>query len=205
MDYSSNYYGHGYGSTSYPSGYQQQQQQQQQQQYSQGQHQQQQYPPQSQYPQYSQQHQYQQPQYQQPQGYEHYSQMTGYPQRQPSFGPQDSCSQDSYSQYSHDTLSQYSGKSRPKTEYDYDKIETTDRGIKDYFMTSSFDEYGMEQSRVSKSKFVAALALGGAALYAAKKGYQQYQDKKMMQQIHEEGPSYPPDVKSEHGSQFGYN
>ncbi|KAJ2349286.1 hypothetical protein GGF43_004431, partial [Coemansia sp. RSA 2618] len=97
----------------------------------------------------------------------------------------------------------YSGKSRPKTEYDYDKIETTDRGIKDYFMTSSFDEYGMEQSRVSKSKFVAALALGGAALYAAKKGYQQYQDKKMMQQIHEEGPLYPPDVKTQMNNGYG--
>ncbi|KAJ2632648.1 hypothetical protein IW137_004655, partial [Coemansia sp. RSA 1287] len=135
-----------------------------------------------------------QPQYEPTPGYEYYTQPTLSP-RQPSFGP-------SAPTHTYDTLSQYSATTRPKTEYDYDKIETTDRGVKDYFMKSSFDEFGEEQSRVSKSKFVAALALGGAALFAAKKGYERYQERKMQEQME---PVYPPDDKSVNGSQLGFN
>ncbi|KAJ2127937.1 hypothetical protein IW136_006243, partial [Coemansia sp. RSA 678] len=149
-----------------------------------------QYPSQPQYPSQSQ----YQPQYEPTPGYEYYTQPTLSP-RQPSFGP-------SAPTHTYDTLSQYSATTRPKTEYDYDKIETTDRGVKDYFMKSSFDEFGEEQSRVSKSKFVAALALGGAALFAAKKGYERYQERKMQEQME---PVYPPDDKSVNGSQLGFN
>ncbi|KAJ2455600.1 hypothetical protein EV183_000699 [Coemansia sp. RSA 2336] len=94
---------------------------------------------------------------------------------QSSFGPQNDCR----STTTYDTLSQYSATTRPKTEYDYDKIETSDRGLKDYLMKTSYDEYGSEQTRLSKSRFTTALALGGAAIYAIKKGYERYKEKQM--------------------------
>ncbi|KAJ2846059.1 hypothetical protein IWW36_004523 [Coemansia brasiliensis] len=97
------------------------------------------------------------------------------PHRSSSFGPQN----DRYSTTTYDTLSQYSATTRPKTEYDYDKIETSDRGLKDYLMKTSYDEYGTEQSRLSKSRFTTALALGGAAIYAVKKGYERYKEKQL--------------------------
>ncbi|KAJ2717513.1 hypothetical protein H4R23_005294 [Coemansia sp. Cherry 401B] len=116
-----------------------------------------------------------------PHNYQHHT-----PRRQLSSpGPQNSA----HSQRSYDTLSQYSATTRPHTEH-YDRIETNERGLKDYFMKTSFDEYGTEQARVSKSKFAVALALGGAAMYAAKMGYERYKERQFAEQLqHEDNAS----------------
>ncbi|KAJ2162418.1 hypothetical protein GGF46_000659 [Coemansia sp. RSA 552] len=235
-------YSHGYGGNGYGNdqGYGGGDPYQHQQGYPPSQQQQEQYPPQQQgYP--PQQQGYPPQQQQQQQGYENYAHPPVQPQEygqqsmapdqqshQNTFGPQNpydpraqSDNQSAHERNSmNDRESHHSGYSRDnRTEYPDEANfgEDGDRGVKDFFMKTSYDEYGTEQAHLSKTKFGMGMVLSGAAIYAAKKTYDKYKEKKANDEMQAAGgmgavgeyqsqstvAGYPTDNKVNYGSQNG--
>ncbi|KAJ2708315.1 hypothetical protein H4R19_004813 [Coemansia spiralis] len=88
----------------------------------------------------------------------------------------------------------------------YGEVTPRERGIKNYFMKTKVDEFGTPHEAVSKSKFAVALAIGGAAAFAAKRGIDRYRANRMppmmMGDMH---PGSPCMSGSMVGSQYDYN
>ncbi|PIA17095.1 hypothetical protein COEREDRAFT_80803 [Coemansia reversa NRRL 1564] len=143
--------------------------------------------------------QLQQPQaqyYQQPQGYEHYSHPNIQSPLQNQVGPmgdyylkqqQNFYRNQAYegnvepngdkSTSTSDVLSHYSVHTGKKHGHTHaDAYVHRQKSFKDYFMKTQVDEFGTEHSSISKSKFAVAMAIGGAAMYATKKGVDRFRD-----------------------------
>ncbi|KAJ1718505.1 hypothetical protein LPJ61_006592, partial [Coemansia biformis] len=103
-----------------------------------------------------------------------------------------------YTGLTRDTFSECA--SRPiEHSVSYSEAQPRERGIKTYFMKTRVDEFGASHESVSKSKFAMALAVGGAAAFAAKRGFDRHRNNRM-QMMH---PGSPCMSGSMVGSQYG--
>ncbi|KAJ2768426.1 hypothetical protein IWQ57_003538 [Coemansia nantahalensis] len=83
-----------------------------------------------------------------------------------------------YTGLSRETLSEYASHPHEQSA-SYGEVHPRERGIKNYFMKTKVDEFGTPHEAVSKSKFAVALAISGAAAFAAKKGFDRYRANRM--------------------------